>query len=343
MTKPTFTANFPISFAAIAAANPTTNSYAVRRASRIEATFQKVREAIAAGEIIVSHNKDLRTEINHFVEAATSLIRAKYNFQSLPTVIGDLFWDLPNEARLIPGFAKKIDKAEKNHGVHPLITECRALVAELTELADIVAYLKSIEVKANVKRETEKAKKEEEARCRNLTDKVYQAVLPLKQRAIEKAEADTREYLAKAVSKLEKAGFDLNALAPYGDRKADDERTFDKKNARRAFYNSFTKGERKGFGAAITYTVEADRIEKLVEDAKKDAAHQFEAYVAKLNHKINDEVLEAVLETRSGLWFESTLTVTTRNKGVQKWFTQIIVNFSKYDRAFNQFPTRLVK
>jgi hypothetical protein len=84
-----------------------------------------------------------------------------------------------------------------------------------------------------------------------------------------------------------------------------------------------------------------DGIGNLVKEVADMAAAQYEEYVCKLTQKVGsyDEIK---VQTVSGLWTESILTAT--KDGVDtKWKTQIIVNFSKYGLAFNQFPTRKIK
>lgn len=346
MTKPTFTGNYPLTLAAIAGLP--SGTYRLRDVQRFAAVVApRIVAALAAGEITTIENKDLRSGINYFVSGAYYFIADKYNsggkYASLPT---DLQWiDYPGEARLIPGFEKKLAKLVANFGGYQMVEDLVALTAELRELADVVAYLKSVEYKANERRATVKAAKAEEDRCANLTDKVYLAVLPLKEQAIKEADYRTRERIANCLAKLISAEWSLDVVAPAGDYKVDNENKYKAKNALRAFYHHITKRVRTdSFARNEPVIVEVDNegIEHMVTVARRDAADQFEVYVAKLNSKINDEVLEATLAGTS-VWFESNLTVVTRNKGTQVWHTQIIVNFSKYDKAYNQFPTRLVK
>ena len=88
-------------------------------------------------------------------------------------------------------------------------------------------------------------------------------------------------------------------------------------------------------------TLNAAMVEVEVAKVRRDAGFQFEAFVAKLNAKINDITVKADLA--GDPWTRSTLTVVTKNKGTQIWKTKMIINVSKYGKLFNQFPTRLAK
>lgn len=43
------------------------------------------------------------------------------------------------------------------------------------------------------------------------------------------------------------------------------------------------------------------------------------------------------------IWTGTTLMVTTNDGEEQIWNTQMIINFSKYQKMFNQFPSRRKK
>lgn len=345
MTKPTFTGNYPLTSAAIVGLP--SGTYKLRDVQRFAAVVApRIVAALEAGEITTIDNKSIRQDINYFVSGAYSLaISDKYTSGGLYASLPDaLQWlDFPGEARLIPSFEKKLAKLVKDFGGYKIVEDMVALTAELRELADVVAYLKSVEYKANERRATIKAVKAEEIRCSNLTDKVYLAVLPLKEQAIKEADYRTRERIANCIAKLIAAEWNLDVVAPAGDYKADNEVKYRTKNGLRAFYLHFVKKVHTNVFARNTpaiVEVDNDGIEHMVTVARRDAAEQFEIYVAKLNGKINDEVMSAALAGTS-VWSESHLTVVTRNKGTQVWHTQIIVNFSKLGKIFNQFPTRL--
>ena len=84
-----------------------------------------------------------------------------------------------------------------------------------------------------------------------------------------------------------------------------------------------------------------DGIAHYLAETAKDAGLDFEAYVYKLNKKVG-EVVAAELGG-DNVWYNSFLIVAKADQTKEVWNTQIITNYSKYGKAFNQFPTRLVK
>ena len=82
------------------------------------------------------------------------------------------------------------------------------------------------------------------------------------------------------------------------------------------------------------------KVEEYVADARKDAAAQYDSFIAKLNAKIGPATV-ARLEGNH-VWSYSFLFVETAS-GSQCWKTQMIINRSKLGKLFNQFPSRKVK
>lgn len=339
MNKPNFTGNYPMVQAAIAAAAG--SALAKQQTRRLNEFVPAIKAAIEAGEITKTAFADLRSySINRFVDDAYDMvICAKYTtggkWQSLPEALQ--YTDNLREARLIGGFEKKMKKL--GHADHPMMKDIFALINELRELQDAVEYLKSVEISAVVKKAQVKAQKEEEQKIRNQTDAVYQAVLPLKKAAELNAEQRTREIAARVAEELIAVGGNLNKLAPEPEYISyENSQTVAYKVAMqtRAFYIDFSER----IGRTTKREVTVARTEELVARAIRDAGLQFEAFVFKLNDKINDPVLSAELKGNA-VWTDSLLTVETKNKGQQVWHTQMILNVSKYGKVFNQFPTRL--
>lgn len=81
---------------------------------------------------------------------------------------------------------------------------------------------------------------------------------------------------------------------------------------------------------------------KEVEDAVYMAEQQFRAYADKLEYKVG-AVTKATLTIVAGVWGESFLYVTTAAGNEEVWKTQTIVNRSKLDKLFYQWPTRKLK
>jgi len=83
------------------------------------------------------------------------------------------------------------------------------------------------------------------------------------------------------------------------------------------------------------YVIITDKkIEKFINDSRKDASEQYDASVAKLVKKIGP-VTDATLDG-DHVWNYSILTVAKENGQIERWKTQMIINVSKLGKLFNQ-------
>jgi hypothetical protein len=173
------------------------------------------------------------------------------------------------------------------------------------------------------------------------------AVAPLKEAALERAEKETREFVEKTRQELAAAGDDLTAIAPYPSMHESNSygMAYHMKRYRHNLVMSFTKSKERhqSYTTSKPYYVEIEpaKVEKLVERRKREAAEQYDEFVAKLIGKIGH--VKAAELTGSHVWAYSTLTVTKLDGSVERWKTQQIVNVSKLGKHFNQWPTRKVK
>lgn len=337
MSQPKFTAKYPILTACINAKLARNETYPKRAIDRFFDSTEDIYGAMSKGEIIVADSKYLREKINEFVKTAFDMcLWDVFTFggkwQALPVDLQQL--DHVWEARLLGSFKKKLEKVtSKDHMFYTVASE---LTDELMELRDVVEYLKSIEVKASDVKAREKAAKQAATEAKNANDPVYQAVLPLKKMAMDRAEEGFREAVRSGMIRAEAKGFDLEKIAPYPepyDRDAHQAACLE-----RSYYLSICDFVSKSGNHIV---LSPAKVEIEVDKARRSAAAQFEAYAAKLNAKINDKVHTA--ELAGNPWFGSHLTVVTENKGTQVWHTQMILNVSKLGKLFNQFPTRLKK
>lgn len=169
---------------------------------------------------------------------------------------------------------------------------------------------------------------------------IEQAVAPLKQASIDAAMSQAHRVVEAFIKNLAENNNDLQIIAPYP--KSSD-RDFKAKESYYYFARSITKtrasSHRPGFPCEADISPEG--VTRYFEEVQKDAAEAFNAYVVKLNDKVG-KVEEAKMIYDRGVWRESILEVV-KPEGVERWKTQIIVNFSKYNKPFNQFPTRKIK
>jgi hypothetical protein len=177
------------------------------------------------------------------------------------------------------------------------------------------------------------------------------AVAPLKAEAMDRAEKFGREQVAKVYALLAAADWKVNAVAPYPNSIRMGRKEYMMAKGRRNFIDSLTTTRDEG-GKDINgifirydqseYTVRAcsEAVERVVQNARKNAAAQYDAFVGKLVMKVGAH--DSATLTGSHVWGFSTLTVA-RGPVTERWKTQMILNVSKLGKLFNQFPTRKVK
>jgi hypothetical protein len=178
---------------------------------------------------------------------------------------------------------------------------------------------------------------------------IYAAIAPQRQATVAQAVVFTRENLLKFAAQFP-VGADLKDHAPRGDSWKDGREQYKTKQARHYLAlqvlhisraNSFMDCPQ------IIAGVNAEGIERLCDEAAKDAAFSFDEYVAKLTRKVGHCNRASV---EGWLWDHSILTVVKRSNPddavspmvTERWKTQQILNFSVYGKAFNQWPTRKV-
>lgn len=171
---------------------------------------------------------------------------------------------------------------------------------------------------------------------------VAKAVAPLKEIAVNHAEEKARELIHSVRTKLEANGWDLDKAAPRPEYHDYGKEYFTKKSNRtimERLTNWVDAAHLPGTPLIVKMTAELEY--EFIESVKRDAAAQYEMFVAKLVHKIG-EATEATLDG-SSVWSHSYLDIVKPNGVKEIWKTRLITNVSKHGKFFNQWPTRKVK
>lgn len=156
---------------------------------------------------------------------------------------------------------------------------------------------------------------------------IEEAVRPLKEDAMNRAEKYAREVITQVIDALAAHSLDECAPAPRA------------WTAPTATVEQYKAAQRKR-DLYKGLRSEAGQV-KFVQDARDNAAAQYEAFIGKLNSKIGT-VTSAKLNGNH-VWSHSILTVTKADGTTENWKTQTIINISKLGKVFNQYPTRKVK
>jgi hypothetical protein len=169
------------------------------------------------------------------------------------------------------------------------------------------------------------------------------AVAPLKNDAIERAAQEASRMVDHFRRRLAECENNADILAP---RPAYNDPSYKEKSARRALLNSLTvslKGVLRHNEPDIR-AMDDKNISYFIDQAKLDAAAQYDAFITKLMHKVGF-CTSAELDGNH-VWGYSILTVTytdTDGQHQERFKTQMIVNVSKHGKLFNQWPTRKIK
>jgi len=169
------------------------------------------------------------------------------------------------------------------------------------------------------------------------------AVAPLKEDAIVRAAKEARETVERVRKELADANNDMEIAAPWPNYRECSDFMYQKKMQRHYLFSSLIKSHEATHRPGTPYYVDVDaaKVERFIEDAKKDAAAQYDAFVSKLVRKIG-ATTEASL-TGNHVWGYFYLDVTKADGTKETWKTQQIVNVSKLGKFFNQWPSRKLK
>lgn len=167
------------------------------------------------------------------------------------------------------------------------------------------------------------------------------AVEPLRTGAVERAVKYAKETIANMTAKLEAAEWNLDVVAPYPYRDMERASYMSMKNKRNMFQMLFETNPNNGnrMNDPVFMLRDEEAEARFIKMAAESASIEFDAYVVKLVGKVGEH---STARVTGSLWDYSVLTVETP-AGVQRWKTQQILNVSKLNKVFNQYPTRKMK
>lgn len=169
------------------------------------------------------------------------------------------------------------------------------------------------------------------------------AVAPLKEDAMNAAEAYALRVVDKVREELAAARNDLNIAAPYPNSSRVSRVEYHVMHAKRSLFLSLTKEPVPSYRPHGPKIVEMNevRIPRFIQEAREEAAASYDAFVAKLIAKIG--AVETATLSGRGVWSHSIVAVVKTDGSKENWKTQQILNVSSLGKVFNQWPTRKVK
>lgn len=176
---------------------------------------------------------------------------------------------------------------------------------------------------------------------------VGKAVHAQKAAAMEHAEQGARAYVERVEAKLREHDMDFEAAYPSpppGMRSWDARYQMiqqERSNVHRLVDPDQSKGYQSYGRAPYFVVMDPKGIERFVEQSVQEAALQYDAFICKMVAKIGPA--KSAELSGSHVWGHSFLDVVKPDGSVERWKTQQIVNYSKYQRPFYQWPSRLMK
>lgn len=168
-------------------------------------------------------------------------------------------------------------------------------------------------------------------------------IMPMKVNALELTEQRTRARIAALLTKLEENGGDMKIAFPFNYSDYSD--AGKEARALNEQVRRFTKDTEEVLSVDKYRTnnyrrvANEEGIEHFVQNMRDLSANQYDAFICKMVGKVG-EVDTASIEGNH-VWGNSVLTVA-KGATTEVWHTQMIMNFSKYGLAFNQFPSRKI-
>ena len=319
-------------------------------------THQEIVSAVAvhkkAGEIVNPVYQDLvnqakrvfRSDAEQGRKMILSVMHAGDGSQNRDHDISDLYYAWPDDSfQGLGKFEKTLLKVEKmnKQNMGPVIRAGKDILAIWKPVAEDLKDLKGKVVKMTTKRAEAKqvAAKEMGAKFADSSSliKVLESHLnEYKDMAKQRAE----EFVKNKLDYLKKHDWILNKAAPYPSGYGTD---YKMAQSQRSLYTSITKSKSSSLRVGEPDIREPDqqKIDRYVKNSVDGAEASYREFMQKMITKIGKPVVNAKMA--GNIWTNAVLTVTTNDGEEQVWNTKMILNFSKYQTMFNQFPTRRKK
>lgn len=317
-------------------------------AAQLEALEVEMSKHEAAGEIDAPTYASLKYHVDRAIDRTSRVISEEHLYgkgvgiyalsdkKAWTDLVGSAH---PVYARDVLSLGNKLAKVKDEHlKAHAFYKDCATYVERYRNTAQRLVDLKEKIVSTKQRRATAK---DAAAVARVQTFKEYATLVVVLEQHLE-------AYVAKAgqlagmqydhyMAALEKNGWSIDVTAPRPGKGVD-------------HHVYMATMQYRGMLISLTEPVDAAKIirkpsaefrAEFVERAKVAAHADYMAWIFKMIQKIGQHVDAATMV--GDPWERSTITVMTRDGGRQVWHTQMIINYSKYNEAFNQFPSRRVK
>lgn len=294
-----------------------------------EVLVKELDELLASGSVMKPKFDDLKNKFDRMVDKEGDAAHSPHtrgkgndlstNFPGMDPLIHAYTSNLHEVGSLKGKIAKS---TEKDHPLH------KAWESHYNRWAPVVEKMKKLKtmiVTVTQKRAADKAAKDEAQKTSFRDSHSLISVLSEhKDEFIQRAKERAKTFYEKYIDQIRQASGNLDVLAPRPNSKMSTE-AYRIARDRRHFYEEIA---RKG-------------LSRLIDESGEQAEHDYMAWVVKMTDKIGKVVIDASMT--GSPWIGSTISVTCVDGEKQTWHTQMIINQSKYQNLFNQFPSRRVK
>ena len=300
-----------------------------------------------AGEILNPAYQDLGSQArrifgndcNHVRELILSHIHAGDRTPEL----NDLYYDWPHDSFVSLGKAAKSLAKVKDPKFKNVVSAATEVINKWKPIAADLKDLKGKVVKATQKRAEAKAAAEKVMSGKKASSAALIKILESHMNEyIEAARKRAKEFIDGRLEVLKNNDWDLNKVAPAPHSRMSTTE-YKSAQAKRDIYRTITKSKESStrMGQPDIREPSQVMIDRYIEMNAKGAEDAYRSFMEKMIQKIGKPVIHAKMA--GNIWTNATLTVTTDDGEEQVWSTQMILNFSKYQKMFNQFPSRRKK
>lgn len=311
-------------------------------------TVGEIAAAIAkhkkAGEILNPEYQDLSSQARRVFGGDThhvqGLMLKHFHAGDKTPELNDVYYSWPSDSFASLNKAAKLLAKIKDPKYKDVITAGNEVIKNWQPIAADLKDLKSKVVKVTQKR-AEAKQAATTAMGKKFADsssliKILESHL---QEYKDMAEKRAREFVKDRLDFLKKHDWDLDKAVPrtksYNDYKATEQK--------RQVYSALTKPKNntRGRGEPDIREPDQTKIDHYVKMNVQGAEDAYRSFMQKMIEKIGKPVTSAKMT--GNIWTNAILTVTTNDGEEQVWNTKMILNFSKYQKMFNQFPSRRKK
>lgn len=314
-------------------------------------TVGEITAAIAgykkAGEILNPAYQDLGSQARRVFGSDTrhvnDLMLKHFRAGDKTPELDDLYYSWPSDSFASLNKCAKLLAKIKDPKHKDVVTAGNEVVKKWLPIAADLKDLKGMVVKVTQKRAEAKVAAEKVMSGKKASSAPLIKILESHMNEyIAMAEKRAKDFVNDKLETLKNHGMDLNKAAPAPNSRMS-QSEYKTAQAKRDLYRSITKSTKSSLSRGEPDIREPNKamIDRYIETNKKGAEDAYRDFMEKMIQKIGKPVIDAKMTGR--IWSNAVLTVTTDDNEQQVWHTQMILNFSKYQKMFNQFPSRRKK